>query len=221
GADVTGGTNVRNADFDPGNAAGSQAFGDPNLSGQAPSSDAIEDQSHAFGASRSADVADGSQPGRLLGSEGPGMQDATSAGDVEGTVRSAVRDVAPGVLQGSGLVAPVEGSPEAFAVQDNSRATRRPAAFHASATSTLRTPAGWRRVTSRAASRASATSTRRTPARSPRATRQVVSLGFTTSTRQTRPASPRATWAVSHASAISTRRTQRRSPRATRARAAR
>jgi len=121
-ADVTGGTNVRNADFDPGNASGSQAFGDPNLSGQAPSSDAIEDQSHAFGASRSADVADGSQPGRLLGSEGPGMQDATSAGDVEGTVRSAVRDVAPGVLQGSGLVAPVEGSPEAFAFQDTSRA---------------------------------------------------------------------------------------------------
>src|SRR5439155_205522 len=55
-ADVTGGTNVRNADFDPGNASGSQAFGDPNLSGQAPSSDAIEDQSHAFSAGRSADI---------------------------------------------------------------------------------------------------------------------------------------------------------------------
>jgi hypothetical protein len=95
-ADVAGGTNVRNADLDPGNASGSRSFGDPNLSGQAPSSDAIEDQSHAFSASRSADL--------------------------EGTVRSAVRDVAPGTLQGSGLVAPVDGSPEAFAFQDTSRA---------------------------------------------------------------------------------------------------
>src|SRR5207245_7203493 len=94
----------------------------PDLSGQAPSSDAIEDQSHGFSASRSADIVGGSQPGRLLGSEGPGMQDATTTGDLEGTVRSAVRDVAPGVPQGSGLVAPVEGSPEAFAFQDTARA---------------------------------------------------------------------------------------------------
>jgi hypothetical protein len=93
-ADVAGGSNVRTADFDPG--TGSSAVGDPIMASQASASDAIEDQSHAFAASRSADI--------------------------EGTVRSAVRDVAPGVLQGSGLVAPVEGSPEAFAFQDTSRA---------------------------------------------------------------------------------------------------
>jgi hypothetical protein len=93
-ADVAGGGNVRSADFDPG--TGSSAVGDPNMTSQASASDAIEDQSHAFSASRSADI--------------------------EGTVRSAVRDIAPGELQGSGLVAPVEGSPEAFAFQDTSRA---------------------------------------------------------------------------------------------------
>ncbi|HEV8469556.1 MAG TPA: Os1348 family NHLP clan protein [Candidatus Limnocylindria bacterium] len=54
-------------------------------------SDAIEDQSHAFSASRAAEVE---------------------------TVRSAVRDVEPSDLRGGGLVAPVEGSPESSAFQN-------------------------------------------------------------------------------------------------------
>src|SRR3989442_12865891 len=55
-------------------------------------SEDIEDQSTVFWASRSADL--------------------------EGAVRSSVRDLEPGTLEGSGLAAPIEGSPEAFAFQD-------------------------------------------------------------------------------------------------------
>ncbi len=77
--------------FDPGQVDGGVGaiIGDPSSSS---ASDAIEDQSHAFSASRSADL--------------------------EGAVRSSVRDLEPGTLEGSGLAAPIEGSPEAFAFQD-------------------------------------------------------------------------------------------------------
>ena len=77
--------------FDPGQVDGGVGaiIGDPSSSS---SSDAIEDQSHAFSASRSADL--------------------------EGAVRSSVRDLEPGTLEGSGLAAPIEGSPESFAFQD-------------------------------------------------------------------------------------------------------
>ena len=77
--------------FDPGQVDGGVGaiIGDPSSSS---TSDAIEDQSHAFSASRSADL--------------------------EGAVRSSVRDLEPPTLEGSGLAAPIEGSPEAFAFQD-------------------------------------------------------------------------------------------------------
>jgi len=77
--------------FDPGQVDGGVGgiIGDPSSSS---SSDAIEDQSHAFSASRSADL--------------------------EGAVRSSVHDLEPPTLGGSGLAAPIEGSPEAFAFQD-------------------------------------------------------------------------------------------------------
>ena len=183
---ITGNPNARSADFDGGNAAG-PAVGDPIQTSQAAASDAIEDQSHAFAASRSADVAGGSvsrvrdldtpdttgavasgqsttsdaledqshafaasrsadaaggSVSRVRDLDTPDTTGAVASGqsttsdaledqshafagrsdDIEGTVRSAVRDIAPGELQGSGLVAPVEGSPEAFAFQDTSRA---------------------------------------------------------------------------------------------------
>ena len=137
---ITGNPNARSADFDGGNAAG-PAVGDPIQTSQAAASDAIEDQSHAFAASRSADVVGGSVS-RVRDLDTPDTTGAVASGqsttsdaledqshafagrsdDIEGTVRSAVRDIAPGELQGSGLVAPVEGSPEAFAFQDTSRA---------------------------------------------------------------------------------------------------
>jgi hypothetical protein len=64
---------------------------EPTLLGANSASDAVEDTSHAF---------------------------AARAGMDGETVRSSVRDVEPATLQGSGLVAPTEGSPESFAFSE-------------------------------------------------------------------------------------------------------
>jgi hypothetical protein len=114
-ADTIGATSGSTASIDPGNVDGSpRAFGDP-LSTATAASDALEDQSHAIA-------------GRQMG-------------DATGTVRSSVRDFEPAAQIGTsdyssaypahgglagpsgtnlsaGNVAPVEGSPEAFAFRD-------------------------------------------------------------------------------------------------------
>ena len=112
------------------------SVGDPLVS---PSSDAIEDQSHAFSAGRSAEVetvrsavrdvepndlradrldaATGGSPASDAIEDQSHAFSAGRAAEVE-TVRSAVRDVEPNDLRGGGLVAPVEGSPESFAFQN-------------------------------------------------------------------------------------------------------
>src|SRR3989442_376385 len=111
------------------------SVGDPLVS---PSSDAIEDQSHAFSAGRSAEVetvrsavrdvepndlradrldaATGGSPASDAIEDQSHAFSAGHAAEVE-TVRSAVRDVEPNDLRGGGLVAPVEGSPKSFAFQ--------------------------------------------------------------------------------------------------------
>jgi hypothetical protein len=114
-ADTIGATSGSTASIDPGNVDGTpRAFGDP-LSTATAASDALEDQSHAIA-------------GRQMG-------------DATGTVRSSVRDFEPAAQIGTsdyssaypahgglagpsgtnlsaGNVAPVEGSPEAFAFRD-------------------------------------------------------------------------------------------------------
>ena len=115
-ADVAGGTNVRSADFDPGTA--SSAVGDPIMTSQASASDAIEDQSHAFSAGRSADVnamGVATDEGQLTANTQPtdatGLSDnvaASAAGRQgslgtggEGTFASRIHDSEPVDLRGS------------------------------------------------------------------------------------------------------------------------
>src|SRR5919197_956424 len=142
---TSGGNLASDAVIDPGNVSSQGAnplsFGDPMPTAidanATAASDAIEDQSHSFAAGRSADldattrstvrdVNDVDLRGQVASSDAmtsDQIEDqshsfaASRSADVESTVRSSVRDIAPEV-QGSGLVAPTDGSPEAFAFQD-------------------------------------------------------------------------------------------------------
>ena len=123
-ADLTPGTpSGSTAAIDPGNISGLPGVlvGDPTA-GQAAFSDALEDQSFAFAASRPETVRSAvNDVDPVLAGDVSTSQAATSdaledtshafAASRPETVRSAVNDIEP-TMQSTGMVAPVEGSPE-------------------------------------------------------------------------------------------------------------
>jgi hypothetical protein len=134
GADTIGSTSGTAASIDPGNVDGApRSFGDP-LSSATAASDALEDQSHGIAARQSGDVAGtvrssvrDFEPAAQIGASDMGSAYPAHGGLAgptgEAAVRSSVRDFEPAANLSSGNVAPVEGSPEAFAFRDQSAPT--------------------------------------------------------------------------------------------------